>query len=207
MGELLAERWFDLRRGTHTTGAHELDTGRLRAAAASDGVRYQGASPALVRSLLAVLPPEAHEATFLDYGCGKGRVLILAAEAGFDRLAGVECAPGLLRICERNLELAGVRRPPGGWMLHSLDATQFAPPQGPLVAFLYNPFRGETLRRVVRRLREHALLGREPLSVAYANPCELAPFLEARFEIIHTSRRRGRMLGVTMSFAGYSRRA
>lgn len=174
----------------------------LGAAAAAEGIRYQGASPQLVRGLLASLPSNARRATFLDYGCGKGRVLILAAEAGFQRLAGVDCAQDLLRLCDLNLQRAGVRRLGASWTLHSLDATHLTPPPGPLVAFLYNPFRGETLRRVLGRLREHALLGQEPLWVVYANPCELNAFLGAGFMITHSSLRRGRMLGATMVFRG-----
>ena len=103
LADLAAEWWFDLRRGTETFRPRELDQLQIPADAAADGVQYQGANPRLVRELLSLLPASTLSATFVDYGCGKGRVLLLAAEAGFIRLIGVEFAPELATVCEANL--------------------------------------------------------------------------------------------------------
>jgi hypothetical protein len=85
---------FDVDRGIDTAGFcswRVLDSGQT-----SDpyNAGYLPAEPAAVRVLLSCLRnPTAY--TFLDLGCGKGRVLALAAEAGFQRIIGVEINPAL----------------------------------------------------------------------------------------------------------------
>lgn len=198
LSDLAAECWFDLRRGTETFRPHELAQLCVPAGAAADGVQYQGASPWLVRELLAKIPPAGRRATFVDYGCGKGRALLLAAEAGFTKLVGVEFAPELAAVCEANLRRRRQRTAPVDVTVRVQDAAEFVPPAGPLVVFLYNPFRGETLRRVVARLRERAELAREPVWILYANPRELPTFTGAGFTVTEAVGRRGLTLGVVL---------
>jgi len=63
--------------------------------------------------------------------------------------------------------------------LHTMDAVRFQPPEGPLVVFLYNPFVGLTLERVVQRLADHAT--RSPVHVVYINPRGRSAFLDHGF--------------------------
>lgn len=44
-----------------------------------------------------------HDGVFVDVGCGKGRILLLAAEYGFERIVGLEISPQLCQIAERNV--------------------------------------------------------------------------------------------------------
>jgi SAM-dependent methyltransferase len=42
--------------------------------------------------------------TFIDIGCGKGRILMAAAEYGFRRMIGIDISPRLCEQARRNLE-------------------------------------------------------------------------------------------------------
>lgn len=42
--------------------------------------------------------------TFIDFGCGKGRSLIVSHDLGFKSLIGIELSPYILDICRKNLE-------------------------------------------------------------------------------------------------------
>ena len=44
------------------------------------------------------------DTTFIDFGCGKGRSLIVSHDLGFKSLVGVELSPYILDICRKNLE-------------------------------------------------------------------------------------------------------
>lgn len=44
------------------------------------------------------------EGVFVDVGCGKGRILLLAAEQGFNRIVGLEISPQLCQIAQRNID-------------------------------------------------------------------------------------------------------
>jgi predicted RNA methylase len=157
----------------------------------TEAVQYQGVSPRLVKALFRRLPREAFLAPFIDLGAGKGRVLILAARAGFPRRIGVEFAAPLAFLCRRNLDQAGVQAD-----VVEQDAADFRLPAGPLVVFLYNPFHGATLARVVERLREHA--GRHPVWVLYVNPLGLETFTRAGFVVVHRLCRRGYLAAVQL---------
>ncbi|MCK5681070.1 class I SAM-dependent methyltransferase, partial [bacterium] len=50
-------------------------------------------------------------AVILDFGCGKGRVLILAAMAGVEKITGIEFSSELCRTARQNLARLQARRP------------------------------------------------------------------------------------------------
>lgn len=196
--EWLAEIWFDLRHGLRTSVPNEVDGQSVgySVAVAADAVQYQGVPPGIGATLLARLPPAAHRATFVDYGCGKGRGLALGMLAGFSRLVGVEMMPDLAGLAERNLRTLRNRHPEQSVRILIQDASTFEPDAGGLVAFLYNPFRGETLRRVVWRLLKHS--ASHPVWVIYINPQDLETFESLGFTREYEHRRRGTLEAVIL---------
>lgn len=188
--DLWSELVFDWRNGVDTLVPREIAAHGIPPSVLSDAVRYQGVSPRLFQDLLDHLPPEARDATFVDFGCGKGRALFLAAAAGFRRLVGVEIDGDLLAKCRSNLTRSGRRSTLPPVELRHQDAAEFEPPAGPLVAFFYNPFAGLTLARVARRLAMHGT--RDVVWVMYVNPRLLATFADAGFATRHIHLRRHR---------------
>jgi trans-aconitate methyltransferase len=43
------------------------------------------------------------DGVFVDVGCGKGRILLLAVEHGLNRVVGIEISPTLCKIAEKNI--------------------------------------------------------------------------------------------------------
>jgi hypothetical protein len=91
---VLQERLFDLRYGTDTVSFAELDGLTIRGQNAAEGTPYQPTRLRFVRQVLSALRPP-QEGAFVDFGCGKGRVLLLAADYGYRRVTGVEFAKEL----------------------------------------------------------------------------------------------------------------
>jgi len=149
-------------------------------------IHYQGADPQTVQKIFALLPPKGKTATFVDFGCGKGRVLILARQNGFKHVIGIEIAPELATICQRNLAKAPCTRDREQVQLIQSDAATFRPPPGVVCAFFFNPFHGPPLHRVISNLRENAECSRSEVWVIYVNPVHLNSFLEQGFKIIHS---------------------
>jgi len=58
---------------------------------------YQPTDPALFREMMASLPIEFNEFTFVDLGSGKGRTLLMASEYPFKKIVGVELIADLHR--------------------------------------------------------------------------------------------------------------
>lgn len=179
--DLLSTGWFDLRHGLKATLPAEVTaSGGATHRQILDAVQYQGVSPQLALEMLERLPPRALQSSFVDYGSGKGRGMAVGMIAGFRRVCGVEMMPEFAMMAEANLRRLRRRFPETLVHVCVMDAALFVPREGPLVAFLYNPFHGDTLRRVVSRIREHARVF--PVWVVYVNPRQIGVFHEFGFE-------------------------
>jgi SAM-dependent methyltransferase len=166
---------FDLEFGVRTSGliaGRHLVCGRPNDRHAT---AYYGIAPSVFRSMLVrwrrcrpVAPID--EFTFIDLGAGMGRAVLLAAEYPFRAVIGIELHPTLARIARRNMAVwreAGRAR--ARMRLVCGDAVAFDPPAGPCVAFLFNPFGGPVLRRLLARW-SRAFAGRKgQLDLLYVN--------------------------------------
>lgn len=198
LSDVVAELAFDWRHGVETIMPHELDSRDIAASSFADGVQYQGANPKLVQTLLQALPPAARQAEFVDFGCGKGRALLLAAEQGFEKLTGIEFSANLAETARQNLARSRHFNRQVQHEVVTQDVADYAIPASPAVLFFYNPFGGETLRRVVSNIRRRLAANPKDLWVVYVNPKGLAVFTQANFKPVHSLRRNGKLLGLVL---------
>lgn len=141
---------------------------------------YQPTEPALFHEMLYAVsqlanpihPDEAfRDFTFLDFGSGKGRTLLMASDYAFRHIIGVELLPALHQIAQENLHLYKSESQ-RCFNLQSIcaDATSFPFPEGPLVVYLFNPFPEAGLRRVIANLEQSLRDHPRPAYVLYHNP-------------------------------------
>jgi SAM-dependent methyltransferase len=129
---------------------HSVDTGgRIHSAAMHDiesdnwvySNNYTPTRVELFEQMIDASDIEPHRFSFIDYGSGKGRVLLLAARFPFRRVVGVEYSPKLHRIAERNLRSTRFAdRRSGPVESICMDAVQFRIPEESVVFYFYNPF-------------------------------------------------------------------
>ncbi len=131
---------FDLAFGTDTSGWIDVENLDIAQEAMEHSAAYAPSRARHVRKLLEALrlPPGR---VLVDLGCGKGKVLLLAADYEFKRIVGVEISARLCQIARNNLMLYEhkVRRPLHVEIIQS-DASQYAVREDEDVFFLYNPF-------------------------------------------------------------------
>lgn len=166
---------FDLEFGVRTSG---LIAGRhLKSGHRHDrhNTAYYGVAPSVFKSLMARWRrsrPAAplDEFTFVDVGAGMGRAVLLAAELSFCEVVGVELNATLARIARRNAaawrELGQARAP---MRMVCGDAVEFKFPDGPCLAFLFNPFGAPVLRRLLRALKKSFAGRAGQLDLLYVN--------------------------------------
>ena len=169
--QLLEDRAFDRRWCVDTGGTVEIDDLAMSATRREHAVEYVPTPAASLACLLDSLPIDHASCSFIDIGCGKGRVLLVAAAWPFRSVTGVELATDLAHTAEQNLASIRAR----GCRCQKLavlnmDAAEYRFPEGPLVVFLYNPFSAEVLQLVVDRLREALQEQPRPVTVIYHNP-------------------------------------
>jgi hypothetical protein len=92
--------------------------------------------------------------TFIDLGCGKGRVLLMASDYPFKKIIGVEFMPELHRAAQKNIAgYSNDRQRCRQIETLCMDARDFQFPLDPLVVYLFNPFSEPTLAQVLELLR------------------------------------------------------
>jgi hypothetical protein len=131
---------------------------------------YRGMWEPVFHDIMRILDLDFERFTFVDYGSGKGKALLLASSYPFKRIIGVEYAPVLHEIAARNIGVYQADRQKCKRIeAVCADATTFDPPADPLICFFFNPFDLDTARRVFEKLR--ASFHRDPreIYIIYVN--------------------------------------
>ena len=147
---------FDGNYGTETSGMREIGTlDVVSAAAARYAVRYDPSNPEVVRTLISKLQIDHSRFSFIDFGSGKGRVLLVAAGFPFIEVIGVEFSRELHEVALKNIARFPRNETHAG-MVRSIhdDASAYEPPRSDLVCYFYNPFGAPVMERVAMRLAE-----------------------------------------------------
>lgn len=126
------DRSFDREYGVDTSGTVPPEEFDVPETLRSGAVRYEPVDPRFFHYVVGRAPigiPSRY--LFIDLGSGKGRGLLLAAQAGFKRVTGVELDPLLDAIARRNAEVFGHRHPDVEFKLVNGNATEFEFPLAP----------------------------------------------------------------------------
>jgi precorrin-6B methylase 2 len=117
-----------------------------------------------LRKILRLCRPDRSTDVFIDYGCGLGRVLCLAATMPWRKVIGVEVCPQLIEKARQNLAGMKATQRCGQVQLLNCNAAQYALDDDVTTIFLFNPFSGEVLQAVLDNIQES--LRRRPRKVA-----------------------------------------
>ena len=140
---------FDSKRGTDTARTMPLWKLNIKSPSARFGWQYETSDPKELENCLKWIPEDPRNLTFIDLGCGKGRVLIVARDIGFRKLIGIEFAPELLRIARLNLAKSGI----SDAILINADASEYAFPGEDFLAYFFNPFSAEIMTKVLKNMQ------------------------------------------------------
>ena len=171
---------FDEKYGTDTAGIREirtLDAARLPNACYA--VRYGPSGEQGVRASLEKLNIDPSNFTFIDFGSGKGRVLLIAGGLPFRAVVGIEFSRELHETAVQNIRRFPSHLISAGTVTSCCgDAASFPLPPSNLVCYFHNPFGPAVLSKVVRRLEAHRDTGYRIL-VIYLDPRHREVFEQA----------------------------
>ncbi len=147
------DRRYDRRHGVDTCGMISAGNVPTDSTSHSSGNEYKPSPVKALRVMFSHVLGDLQDYTFLDYGCGKGRALLVAAELPFRRVIGIEYSGPLAEIAKANLSTFknGVLRCEEIEVLH-LDAMSFDPRSDPTVYLFFSPFRNPVLQSVLDRI-------------------------------------------------------
>lgn len=122
-----------------------------------------------IRRLLRRLAPGPSD-VLVDFGCGAGRVVCVAAQYPFARVIGVEHDRRIFALAERNA--GSLRRCVVRPEVVCANASTWRVPDETTIVFMYNPFEGDVLRAAMTRLLESYDRAPRRIRLLYANPRE-----------------------------------
>lgn len=162
---------FDRRHNVDTDGSIQLAELDIDNPNREHGQRYEAVDPDVFRRMLAHLPIRREDFTFVDFGSGKGRALLLASEYPFRRIIGVEFSPRLNQIAERNVKtFRSGRQKCRDITAVCEDAIKFPLPPGDLLIFMANPFNEPVMARVLDNIRAAVAASPRRVFIIYSNP-------------------------------------
>jgi len=157
------------------------------------GSQCQSTSTRILRGVLNALREtrlDFSKWTFIDFGSGKGKALLLASDFGFGEVIGIEYSPSLCDIAKRNaLNYASKKNSSRLVEVACVDATQFQLPHSSCVYYMFNPFDETVLRAVLTNIERSRHLFKTPGYLVYVNP-SLSRVIEEQAWLIPICRKR-----------------
>ncbi len=159
---------FDRKYGVDTCGIKPLSDLDINSSQKLTAVHYEPTPVDAIRSILKEIPIYHPDYTFVDFGSGKGRVLLLASEYPFGKIVGVELSQSLHGIAESNIQIWDCPEQKC-FEVESLciDASKYSLPDTPLVLFFFSPFSPSVLSCVIDRIRESLLTNPRGIHIVY----------------------------------------
>ncbi|MCB1783897.1 MAG: class I SAM-dependent methyltransferase [Alphaproteobacteria bacterium] len=127
---------FDLKNGIETSMWLEKGDFTSHPPMFDHGVRYRASLTSEVLQAFQKIAGLMPQASFFDMGCGKGKVLCLAAKTGlFSHITGIDYYPVFLKTAEQNLK----NLKQTGVSLVEADMTKFDDFAPDSIIYMYNP--------------------------------------------------------------------
>ncbi|MDG4773848.1 class I SAM-dependent methyltransferase [Solwaraspora sp. WMMD792] len=107
---------------------------------------------------------------FIDFGCGKGRIVLLAAGEPYKKVIGVDFSPTFVKQAEDNLHRYTGPLEAAEVELLAIDAADFVVPAENLVVYLFSPFGPPVFTTVMNNLVSAARRNQKKITVIYYSP-------------------------------------
>lgn len=145
---------------------------------------YQGANYYLLEKVFDHLQTIEANQSILDLGCGKGRVLAVAAYYGFRKITGVEFAKELCEVARKNIIPVQQKFPDKIFNVIHANAVNHKIEYDTNVFFFFNPFDEVVMLAVVKNILASLKQNPREAYVVYLNPLHKEIFMSAGFEQI-----------------------
>ena len=145
---------FDKKFGTDTAGSVSPgDLGIEDADARQSAILYLPSPTRVTRWMLDHVGIDSRDFSFIDLGCGKGRVLLVASHYPFQQIIGVEISSELAEVARANTErYQPSSRRVAAIEVRNIDAATNEYPDSNLLVHLYHPFQPPITEMVLTKL-------------------------------------------------------
>jgi SAM-dependent methyltransferase len=134
---LFGEWYYERKFGIRTNGFKTSDSEKHH--------HYQAAAYTALMSIFNALAIDTKHYAFYDIGCGRGRVLFMATQYGYNRLYGIELDGALLKEAEANLQAIRSQSKTLTIQLEQKNVLEYSFENQEAIYFLFNPFNSEVM--------------------------------------------------------------
>lgn len=181
---LVHERRGEKKYGIDTTGADKLESLYAKGIDIDHSTIYMPASYDLLEDIFERFKIGSYK-HFVDIGCGKGRVLCVAAFYGVSRLTGVELSKEFCEASRKNLAVVKQTFPALEYSIKHNDAFYFDIPDDADCIFMFNPFDEIIMSGVVTNIERSLEDNPREITIIYFNPMQKHLFLEQDYKLLH----------------------
>jgi len=198
---LILDFFFDIKYRTDTCKLSKLDDLTIESDNKERGAIYQATRiiplKKIFNSIKRMIPPNG---VFVDFGCGKGRVLLIASQFGFKKVRGVEFAHELCEIAKNNCAVykrkTKVRTE---FQIIESDVVDYVIKNDENVFFMFNPFDEAVLSEVLNNIATSLTIQPRRILIIYYNP-KYGNYIEQQDNFVKS----GELLFWGYNFAVYS---
>ncbi|MEO6303259.1 MAG: class I SAM-dependent methyltransferase, partial [Bacteroidia bacterium] len=127
------------------------------------------------------ITPQTKHFNFVDIGCGKGRPVFVGEHYGYENLTGIDLDKELIEASNLNLKHYLLKRKSSHIQFINANALEYGYKNEPTVYFLFNPFNGDVLKKVLTRISSST---NSETWFVYMNPKYSTSFSPDKFEVV-----------------------
>ena len=143
---------------------------------------YQGANYYVVEKAFDFLKSEKVNNSIVDFGCGKGRAMAVAAFYGFKNITGIDFSRKLCNAAEDNIAKIKSKYPSTNFSVICLDAVNYKIEKDTQTFFFFNPFDEVVMVKVAKNILASLKENPRKIYIVYVNPLHKEIFQSAGFQ-------------------------
>ena len=136
----------------------------------SKSSNYEAVNYFMLEQLLTAFRKLSSAESIVDLGCGKGRVMVVAAYFGFTKITGIDFAKELTEEASQNMKKVQKKNPQITWKVIHANVLDYTISPADNVFFMFNPFVEEILATFLGRLEISCKLFPRKTYFLYASP-------------------------------------
>jgi len=145
---------------------------------------YEAVNYYMLEKLLKTFRTLSPDTSIIDLGCGKGRVMVVAAHLGFKKITGIEFAKELCDEAVLNMTKAQTHIHDFKWEVIHDNVLDYSIKPDDAVFFMFNPFVESTLNQFLDSLEHSCKQYPRKTWFLYASPVHVGALLNRGYKII-----------------------
>jgi 16S rRNA G966 N2-methylase RsmD len=174
--------------GINTTGADNLKSLEKKGIDISHATIYMPVSYDVIEQFFEEIKLETFN-HFLDIGCGKARVICVAASLGVKKISGIELSKDLYISAKENIAFTKKKYPSADFKIYNNDAFYFDIDDDVDCIFMFNPFDDTIMSGVMENIETSIENNPRVMTIIYINPLEKQVLQEWGYEEIFHSKK------------------